>query len=538
VSGKKSAEPLRIRGLMLDPARLTERHEFYFDVLERMAAWGFNTLWWHFVDDEGFVLKLDGHPELASPYAFSKAETRRLVRRAGQLGIDVVPEVECLGHARYITRLPRYAHLADGDPHHFNAVCPSHPDTIKLLGEIVEEVAGLFPSEFFHAGLDEVDLSGCARCRRRIARRGHWRLFADHVRALHDILASRGKRMVMWADHLEREPRMLGAIPKDIVLAHWHYGSVNASGQFERSLDAGFEIVGASAMLRHGNVVTPAAAQMSNTEAMVAEGRRLAGKGMLGAVNTWWTPRRIVRDAALPMAAYTGHLLAGGQADRAAFLASYVRETFGLRSKAVADAINTLHDEAITLPVFTAFAFDSPADVVEAAALSRMERARRQVEGLAEAADVLKAARAKVAKARAEYDAILLAARVARDLARNAADLLQAAGQFRQAEALRDRGYERAKVAGALDEAAATVAGVAGRLDEMLAALSSDWDRTRHRADAKKAVRPLDAPCPRDSLVGRVARSRAYAAALHRSLARAVVAYRRGGVLPGGPSAG
>ena len=80
-----------IRGIMADPARLIEKHSFYFDLLEMMAEWGLNTLWWHFVDDQGFQLVLDGHPELATPHAFTKPEMARLLAKAESLGIDVVP---------------------------------------------------------------------------------------------------------------------------------------------------------------------------------------------------------------------------------------------------------------------------------------------------------------------------------------------------------------------------------------------------------------------------------------------------------------
>jgi len=85
-----------------------------------MAEWGLNTLWWHFADDEGFTLKLSGHPELASPRALSKAKMKRLLDKAGQLGIDVVPEVESLGHTRWITALDLAsadAAAAGGDHH-------------------------------------------------------------------------------------------------------------------------------------------------------------------------------------------------------------------------------------------------------------------------------------------------------------------------------------------------------------------------------------------------------------------------------------
>jgi len=526
---------------MLDPARLTERHEFYFDLLPRLAEWGFNTLWWHFVDDEGFVLKLDAHPELASPHAFSKAQMRRLVRLAAELGIDVVPEVECLGHARYITRLPQYAHLQDGDAHHFNAVCPSNPDTTRLLREVIEETADVFPSPYFHAGLDEVDLSGCRRCRRKIARMGHWRLFAGHVGALHRIITGCGKRMIMWADHVEREPRVLKAIPKDVILAHWHYGRVNVRRDFERSLEAGFEIIGASSMLRHGNVIMPHRSQMENTEGMAAEARRLARRGMLGAVNTWWTPRRILRDAALPLAAYTGHLFAGGQADlpageagRAAFFGGYARRRFDLAGKTVGDAINMLHEQMLLLTDFKALAFDSPADMLHAAAAGASDQRQEQARKLRGATDCLAGAAGKVKMASREYKALVLAGQVACRLIDNGKDLARAVDCYRKAEDMRDRGYEPARAADLLDQAGACLAGIASRLDVLCREVSAEWDRTRHPGDVKKALRPVTDPCPADSLLGRLVRSREFVRSLHRALAAAVKAYRRGGPFPVG----
>lgn len=530
----RSGRALEIRGLMLDPARLTERHEFYFDLLPQLAKWGFNTLWWHFVDDEGFVLKLDSHPELATPYAFSKAETRRLVRAAGEVGIDVVPEVESLGHASYITRLPQYAYLRDGDPHHFNAVCPSHPDTIKLLGEIIEETAELFDSPYFHAGLDEVDLSGCPRCRRRIAARGQWRLFADHVGAIHEIVAGCGKRMIMWADHVERAPAMLKAIAKDIVLCHWHYSRVNAGKEFERSLAAGFDIIGAPSMLRYGNVIGPHASQMDNTEQMVTAARRLTRRGMLGVVNTLWTPRRILRDDALAAVAYTGSLLAGGEANRAGFFAKYLRGQFGLAGKAVAGALHTLHERMLLRAEFQALAFDSLVDVFAAVAMYHGEGFRDRAEQLSRAADVLAAAAGKVKRHGEEFNAYVLAGRVAVALLAGAEDLAEAVEIYRQAENLKDRGYEPPAVAEKLDQAVARLADIRSRVDELCRLVWAEWDRTRHSGDVKKDVRRIADPCPVDSLTGRLARSGAFAKSLHGSFAGAVKKYRRAGPFPTG----
>jgi len=44
----------------------------------------------------------------------------------------------------------------------FNAICPSHPETLEILSDIITEVADLFDSPYLHAGLDEVKGIGLA----------------------------------------------------------------------------------------------------------------------------------------------------------------------------------------------------------------------------------------------------------------------------------------------------------------------------------------------------------------------------------------
>jgi len=69
-----------------------------------------------------------------------------------------------------------------------------------------EEVAELFPSPHFHAGLDEAQLGDCPRCKRRGRGKLSWWVFVRHVLAIHKVVTGLGKRMVMWADSVEKHP--------------------------------------------------------------------------------------------------------------------------------------------------------------------------------------------------------------------------------------------------------------------------------------------------------------------------------------------
>ncbi len=529
-----SETPFDIRGLMVDPARLTERHEFYFDLLKRLAAWGFNTLWWHFSDDEGFALELDAHPELAGPNALSKSRTRELVRRGRELGVTVVPEVESLGHARYVTRLPQYAHLADGDPARFNAMCPSQPETTELLGEIIAEVADVFDtSPYLHAGLDEVNLGDCPRCAERGAGKDEWWVYAEHACAVHEIVSKAGKRMIMWADHVEKTPAMRDRLPTDVILAHWHYFEPRRE-QIAASLDAGFEVICVPAMLHAGNVVHPDEQNLDNTDAVTEAAASLAGRGVLGVVNSWWTAWRIPRDVQIPTIAYTGRVLdRGGGVDRQDFLKDFVREHFGVDDTRVADAIGRLHQLALHRAELQALLSDSLTDVIEAVELAGREDFDARAEAVGECAAVLTEGLAGVTANAHDYGAWVLASRIDAVALDNGRRLRQAVAACRSAEWRYDCGVERDKVAEPLDEAADLLRRIAEDGDELTRLAAHEWDRTRYADDPKKHVADADdAPCGPDVLLGRLARSREFFERLQRTFARGVTGFRDGGRLP------
>ncbi len=531
---RSSKDEFRIRGLMADPARLVERHEFYFDLLERMAEWGMNTLWWHFADDEGFMLKLKSHPELATPHAFSRAEMQRLLAKAGECGVDVVPEVESLGHARYMTRLRAYRDLADGPEFGFNAICPSHPRTLPLLAEIIREVAELFPSRYFHAGLDEVDLGDCPRCRRRARGRPGWWVYAQHVRAVHEIVRGCGKQMIMWADHVEKGRGMLRVLPRDIILAHWQYREVRPDA-IRRSVQAGFRVVGCPALCHSGDMIMPNAANYENMDAMTEAVAKLRPRArVLGVVNTWWTLWRGLRDAYLPGAAYTGAMLQEARAvGKRAFMRRFARGFFGLSGQAGGDAVWRLQEAMCVREEVSAALFDSPTDMHAALALAARGAFDGRRAKLAEATRVLENCAPSVRTHRNEFRALLLAGRVADLCCRQVADLASAVEHYRRAESMHDAGHGLGRTLVPLRAALRTLQRMQRAAGKLARAADRQWDRTRYPDDPKKGT------CPGrrfrlDALLPKLDRSARFLAKLTKALQGAVASYRRGGAFPFG----
>jgi len=524
-----------IRGLMFDPARLSERHEFYFDILPDLSRWGINTILWHFLDDEGFMLKLDAHPDLASRYAFTKAKMRRFIRAAGEVGIDVIPEVEALGHARCITSRSEYAHLADGSEVGFNAACPSHPDTLKLYREIIEEVADLFDSPYLHAGLDEVDLSGCPRCARRGRGKPHWWVYAEHARALHEIVTRCGKRMIMWADHVERARGLLRRLPRDIVLMHWQYRQVHPE-RIEPSLKARFEVILAPALCHHGDMIGPNAGNLRNMDDMLALARRWRRRGVLGLINTFWTSVRGLRDAYVPAIAYTGWMLQRDRAlDKPAFCHRYLRERFGITDRAAARALWRMYRTPLHHTEMDALLFDSPADMHAAIRLAEEPSYAGRLRALKSAAEILEQTAHKARDHKAEFTAIVSAAKIAQISLAGGGRLRTALGAYRRAEALYDRGASPETVREPLQELVKALDRIHGGMEEATDLAETQWNRTRHRNDPKKHTRRIETtPCKADRLLGKLARCRAAAASLLRRTRQGVESYERTGRFPRG----
>lgn len=522
-----------VRGIMADPARLMERHEFYFELVEWMAEWGLNTLWWHFTDDEGFMVRLESHPELASPHAFSKAEMGRLLARADECGIDVVPEVESLGHARAITSLRQHAELADGGEVGFNAMCPSHKRTLPLLGEIITEVAALFPGRYFHAGMDEVDLGDCPRCRRRGRGRPKWWVYARHVRAIHEIVAAAGKEMIIWADHVEKDPGMLKVLPKDIIMAHWQYREIRPAA-FRRSLRAGFRVIGCPALCHWGDMIMPNAGNFENMDSMTAAlGGVRPRRQVLGLVNTWWTLWRGLRDAYLPAVAYTGEMIRVGSAvGKAAFMRRFARERFALTGKSAGDALWALTEAMPTQSEVSAALFDSPTDILSAAALAGHGTLTRRKGKLAAAVAVLEAAGGKVAaQRRREFRAVLLAGQVGLLCCEQVERLGEAVEHYRRAEQMHETGRKARHTAGELRLALTILRHMRRQVARAARAVEREWDRTRYADDPKKGAF-AGRRYSRDALLPKLQRSARFLERLAAGLGRAIGRYVKGGAFP------
>ncbi|MBQ9117196.1 MAG: family 20 glycosylhydrolase [Clostridia bacterium] len=184
------------------------------------------------------------HEEMgAEGTVLEKADVRRLIDWADELGLEVIPEIQSLSHVQYITNVhPEIAEREetayvtadtrseDARPDDFypHSYCPSLQASYDIIYDIIDEVVEVVrPRRYVHMGHDEVYQIGlCPRCKGK----DHAELYAKHVNAMYSYLKKKGLGMVIWSDMLQPTERYktfpaVNMIPKDILLLDfiWYF---------------------------------------------------------------------------------------------------------------------------------------------------------------------------------------------------------------------------------------------------------------------------------------------------------------------------
>jgi hexosaminidase len=154
------------RGLMIDVSRHFQPVHVIKRNLDAMAAVKMNLFHWHLSDDQGFRVEIKKHPKLTDLGSdgnfYTQAQIKEVVAYASDRGIQVVPEIDVPGHASaLLTAYPELASNSRVNKIERNAgvfdptLDPTNKKTYKILADIFNELAVLFPSKYVHIGGDE-----------------------------------------------------------------------------------------------------------------------------------------------------------------------------------------------------------------------------------------------------------------------------------------------------------------------------------------------------------------------------------------------
>jgi hexosaminidase len=262
------------RGLHIDVARQflpAVDVEWLIDA----AAWQrLNRLHLHLTDDEAWRVPIAAYPALtdvgawrghglpipallgsgADPCggAYTAGDIRRWVRRAAELGIELVPEVDLPGHCfAALAAVPDLRDPADTSGavsvQHFvdNVLVPGLPSTTPFLEAVFGELADLFPGPWLHLGGDEVPAgawSGSPAALHHAGERGLAGTDAIAAAFIADVIGlvrtATGRQVGVWQEAAE-----CGALrPDDGYVVGW-----KSSADCRRLAAAGYQVVAAPA---------------------------------------------------------------------------------------------------------------------------------------------------------------------------------------------------------------------------------------------------------------------------------------------------
>jgi len=187
------------------------------------------------------------HTEIAGGGCLTQNEVRAIVRYAKDLCFDVIPEVQNLSHAYYLTIAHREIAERPNEPFP-DSTCPMHPGAYALYFDVAEEILEVFQPKTVSIGHDEVRILGCCpRCKGKSGAE----LLSYEINRLYGFYKARGIEVAMWGEKLmdltsytgrkmggtaeykkdDRGrvwdlPETFGAIdriPKDIVQLDWYH---------------------------------------------------------------------------------------------------------------------------------------------------------------------------------------------------------------------------------------------------------------------------------------------------------------------------
>lgn len=327
----------RLRGLMADAARLVEKPAYYRRLIEFCGAWQVNALLVTLTDDQGSAFRFQRHPDLIThTHALSGNEWGDLAAYGRKSGVQVIPVVESFGHAHYITRVARYAELADEAPGRpgYTGLNPVHPATLPLIRDLYGEVAKAFSSRYLHGGCDEVNWGGSDLSRRALERNSRAEIWANYINALHGICSELKKELIVWGDMVvHKEPDILPRLNKGIVVMDWQYYVTEPelpAQTAKQVMAAGLRVMGAPAIISCEWGPRPGEQTLRNLDAYSDAYRSLEDERCLGVIATNWTPTRYLQGSLWDAFAYAAVAMKdGGKAARSTAFRKFVESHYG-----------------------------------------------------------------------------------------------------------------------------------------------------------------------------------------------------------------
>ncbi len=285
VSAEMTATPrLPIRAYLYDLGRNQRPNmDQWRFIIDALSEFGFNmmlvNLEWRF--------HFPAAPGLAGPGDLTPEMARQLVEYGQSKGVEVVAQPNLVGHCEGMGAIERYAHLSANPYEHlatggYEQINLELPEARELVAAMLQDVLDAFPGQHIHIGLDEVrqlahihpdDPEAQQRSRREMIL---W--LVEQARAT-------GRTVMMWGDMLQKQPELMDAIERDVILCEWYYGPDRHLEKTQTLRDAGFRVLNCPATHTYSSFGPRGELPFTNITHMLNDAATL---GIDGFVLTHW----------------------------------------------------------------------------------------------------------------------------------------------------------------------------------------------------------------------------------------------------------
>ncbi len=157
---------------------------------------------------------------------YTGREIRELDDFCAEIGIELFPCIQTLGHLEHVFKNPRFRKYSDG-PRILNG---SSPEARAFMEHLILSASALFRTNRIHLGADEPWGLGHGDSLDFHAPVPPKRLYLRHLAYLSEICTRNRLRGMIWSDYLlghsRNEPltdEELREIPPDLILDYWNY---------------------------------------------------------------------------------------------------------------------------------------------------------------------------------------------------------------------------------------------------------------------------------------------------------------------------
>lgn len=145
--------------------------------------------------------------------------------------IELIPSLSTFGHLFTLLQSEKYSGICELGEHKLttnywmerqwhHTVDVYNPETIKIIGSMIEQYITLFRSDKFNICCDEtMDL-----CNGKNKGRDKGEAYFYHVNQLIEIVKSHGKKVMLWGDEcMSRAELAKKNLPEDVIILNWNY---------------------------------------------------------------------------------------------------------------------------------------------------------------------------------------------------------------------------------------------------------------------------------------------------------------------------